>query len=219
MIAGLGGGSGGVVAGLADGLLDTLGSLGPGLLHLAVAGLAFGETALFLDLLVPGEVGMVLAGAAAHRGDIGLPGLVAAGAAGAVLGDSCSYALGRAVAAERLPGSSRVLRRFERSIERATAFFARRGGRAVFLGRWVGALRAVVPFVAGTARMPYGRFLAWNVLASIGWVGTVLTAGWIFGGAVARTVDRIGVGVSIVVVVALAGWALLTHRRRGTPEA
>jgi membrane protein DedA with SNARE-associated domain len=208
-----------VIGGLADGLLDALGRLGPGLLHLAVAGLAFAETALFLDLLVPGEVGMVLAGAAAHRAGIGVAGLVAAGAAGAVVGDSCSYVLGRAAAAGRLPGSARALRRLGPTVERAEAFFDRRGGAAVFLGRWVGALRAVVPFVAGAARMPYGRFLAWNVAASIGWVSTVVLAGWALGSTVAATVDRVGTVVSAVVVAALVVWALRARRRRQRASA
>jgi membrane protein DedA with SNARE-associated domain len=203
-----------VIAGLAESLLDGLARLGPGLLHLAVAGLAFAETALFLDLLVPGEVGMVLAGAAAHRGGIALPGLIAAGAAGAILGDSCSYALGRAVAAGRLPGTARVIRRFGPSLGRAEEFFDRHGGGAVFLGRWVGALRAVVPFVAGAARMPYGRFLVWNVAASIGWVATVVGLGWGLGSAVASTVDRVGAWLSAAVVAGLAAWWLLARRKR-----
>jgi membrane-associated protein len=203
-----------LIGALLDGLLDDLGSLGPGLLHAAVAGLAFAETAMFLDLLVPGEVGMVVAGAAAHRGGVGWPGLVAAGAAGAVLGDSCSYLLGRLAASGRLPGSSRLLRRADASVERARRFFARRGGLAVFLGRWVGALRAVVPFVAGTVRMPYGRFLVANVAASVGWVASVTGAGWVLGSAAAETVDRIGLGVSLVAVAGLAAWFLVRRRRR-----
>jgi membrane-associated protein len=196
-----------------DSLLDAIGRLGPGVLHLVVAGLAFAETALFLDLVVPGEVGMVLAGAAAHRAGIAVPGLVAAGAAGAVIGDTCSYLLGRAAARGRLLGSAAVRRRLGPAVERAERHFERRGGLAVFLGRWVGALRAVVPFVAGAARMPYGRFLLWNVAASIGWVTTVVVLGWVLGEAVAGTVDRVGVWVSAVVVAGLAAWWLLRRRR------
>lgn len=206
------------IAALVDDLLDGIGRLGPGVLHLAVALLAFGETALFLDLVVPGEVGMVLVGAAAHRAGAELPTLIAAGATGAVVGDTCSYVLGRLTASGRLPGSRRLLRRFDDGFERAHRFFARRGGAAVFFGRWVGALRAVVPFVAGAARMPYLRFLAWNVAASIGWVTTVLVLGWTLGEAVAGTVDRVGGWISAVVVAGLAAWLLVRRRRRHRAE-
>jgi membrane-associated protein len=195
--------------GVLDSLLGRLGELAPVLLHLLVAGLAFAETALFLDLLVPGEVGLVLAGAAArHGGTATLPGLIAAGSVGAVLGDSCSYVLGR------LASGSRLGLRVSHELHRAERFFERRGGMAVFLGRWVGALRAVVPFVAGAAHMPYGRFFAWNVAASLGWVSTVVAVGWYFGDDVARTVDRLGAGLSLVVVVGLGVWFLRRRRER-----
>jgi membrane-associated protein len=207
-----------VFSDLLDTLLDELGNLGPGLLHLAIAGLAFGETALFLDLIVPGEVGMVLVGAAAHRAGIGIPSLIAAGAAGAVLGDTCSYVLGRAVAAGALPGTTWVTRRFEHTLADAQRFFDRRGGMAVFLGRWVGALRAVVPFAAGVGHMPYVRFFAWNIAASIGWVTTVVVLGWALGETVAGTVDRVGGWLSLVVLAGLGAWFVRRRRRRRQPD-
>jgi membrane protein DedA with SNARE-associated domain len=202
-----------VLAFLED-LLDRLGDLGPVALHLLAGGLAFAETAMFLDLLVPGEVGMVLVGAAARREDLPLGSLVAVGALGAALGDSVSYGLGRAVGAGRLPGSQWLVRRASRSVARAERYFERHGGRAVFLGRWVGALRAVVPFAAGLARMPYRRFLAWNIAASLGWVATVVGAGWFLGEAVAERVGDVSSAVSIVVVASLALLLVLRHRRR-----
>jgi membrane protein DedA with SNARE-associated domain len=88
----------------------------------------------------------------------------------------------------------------------------------VFLGRWVGALRAVVPFVAGAAHMPYGRFLAWNVAASIGWVTTVVLLGWTLGNTVAATVDRVGAVVSVLVVVAIVLWVVRLRRVRVSAE-
>lgn len=197
-----------------DELLDRLGDLGAVPLHLTVAGLAFAETALFLDLLVPGEVGMVLVGAAAHRADLTLPTVVAAGVLGATVGDTASYALGRAVAAERLPGSQWLVRRASRSVGRAERFFERHGGRAVFLGRWVGALRAVVPFAAGLGRMPYRHFLAWNLAASVGWVTTVVGAGWFLGDTVAEAVGDLSAALSLAVVAALVLVLVVRWRRR-----
>lgn len=105
-----------------------------------------------------------------------------------------------------------MLRRASGTLDRAERFFDRHGGRAVFLGRFVGALRAVVPFAAGAARMPYGRFLVWNVAASIAWVAAVVGAGWALGGTVAAVVEDVSAGLSVLVVAALV--VLLVRRRR-----
>jgi undecaprenyl-diphosphatase len=180
-------------------------------LYVAVAGLAFGETAILFDLVVPGEVGMVIAGAAGAEAGLRLPLLVLAGAMGATVGDSVSYAIGRRWGFRLVHRWGITRTRLEPKLDAAQHYFARRGGSAVFLGRWVGALRAVVPLVAGAARMPYRRFLAWNVLASVGWATTVVCLGWYLGEPVARTVDRVGLVLSAVLVVALGAWAV---RRR-----
>jgi membrane-associated protein len=185
------------------------------LLWLLVGALAFAETALFADLVVPGEVGMVLAGAAGARGDGNFVALVGAGVVGAVLGDSCSYALGARYGTGMVHRWRFVRRRLEPKLDAAHAYFERRGAAAVFLGRWVGALRAVVPFVAGTAGMGFPRFLAWNLLASLGWVTTTVGLGWFVGEPAARAVDRVGLAVSVAVVaVAALAWLWHRHRRR-----
>lgn len=203
-----------LAAGWLDGILGRLGELGAVALHALAAGLAFGETAMFLDLLVPGEVGLVLVGAAGARAGSTLVTLVAAGAAGAIAGDSCSYALGRWASHRSLERWPSLAARLERSRERAQGFVERHGGRAVFLGRWVGALRAVVPFVAGAGGMAYGRFLVWNVLASVAWVTAVVTLGWTLGDEVAAVVDRYSTYLSVAVVAGLAVWFLRRRRAR-----
>lgn len=196
-----------------DSVLDVLADLPPPLLHLAVAGLAFAETAMFLDLLVPGEVGMVLAGAAAARAELPPVWLIVAGVIGATAGDSCSFALGRAVSTERLRRPAWVLDRARKAGAKAEPFFARHGGAAVFFGRFVGALRAAVPFAAGAGSMRYRRFLVWNVLASVAWVSTVVLLGWFLGEHIAEVVDRVG-GIISFVAIAVIVVVLVVRRRR-----
>jgi undecaprenyl-diphosphatase len=86
---------------------------------------------------------------------------------------------------------------------------------AVFLGRFVGALRGVVAFVAGAAGMPYRRFLPWNVLASVCWVSAVVLAGYYFGRNVDAVVGDVtlAIGGTIVVLVVIA-WLLRRQRLR-----
>jgi len=187
-------------------------------LHAAAFFLAFAECALFLDLVVPGEAGMVVAGAAAARADVPLPSMIAAAAAGAILGDSVSYAIGRRWGLAVVRRWEPVRRRLEPRVERAEQYFAERGGVAVFLGRFVGVVRGVVPVVAGTARMPYRRFLPWNIAASLVWTGAVMSAGYLLGRNVESLVSRASVVVTGVVVAGVVIWWVVARRRRHAAE-
>jgi membrane-associated protein len=91
-------------------------------------------------------------------------------------------------------------------IDDARRHFDERGGTTVFVGRWVGALRAVVPFVAGASDMPAPRFLVWNVAGAATWAATVITFGYLFGRSIADVIDRFSLWLSVAVVVALAAW-------------
>lgn len=198
---------------MVDRVLEWVAGLGALPLYAATAGLAMGETALLADLVVPGEVGLVVAGAGGSRGDARLPILVLSGAVGATLGDTVSYLVGRRWGLEVLSRWDRLWRMVEPRIERARDHFARRGGVSVFAGRFVGALRAIVPAVAGTAGLSFPRFLAWNLTASFAWAGAVISLGWFLGDGVADLVDRAGTLLSVAVVtIVLAAWGY--HRLR-----
>jgi membrane-associated protein len=82
----------------------------------------------------------------------------------------------------------------------------------------VGVVRGVVPVVAGTARMPYRRFLPWNVAASIVWTTGVMTAGYLLGRHVESAVARASLVVTALVLVVVGGWWLIARRRRRAAE-
>src|ERR687895_216662 len=130
-------------------ILDGVGRLGGVLLCLAVFGVSFGESAVLLDFVVPGEVGMVVAGAAAKRNDVSPWLLVAIGTAGAVLGDSFSYVVGRRWGMTLVRRWRWLRRRLEPRFERAHDYFGRRGGRAGVVGPLVGGPRGPLPLVGG----------------------------------------------------------------------
>ena len=140
----------------------------PGWLVLLVAGLVvFAEDALALGFVLPGETVTLLAGAATKLGHVSLVGVLVVVVAAAIIGDSVGYEVGRHLGPRvlRLP----ILRKRQHRVDDAQAFLARRGGAAVFLGRWTAFLRAVLPFLAGAARMRYPTFLAWNAAGGLGW--------------------------------------------------
>jgi len=193
---------------IADRVLDAVARLGTPWLHLAGAGLAFGETAIFLDLLVPGEVGMVIVGAAAERRGIPLVPLIAVVALGAMAGDATSYAIGRFAGRPLLCRWDWVRRHTEPSMRRAERVIERWGGQAIFAARFVGMLRAIAPVVAGIERMRFRRFLAWNAGASVVWAALTVSLGYAFGSRIASAIDRAGWVVTLGIAVAVVGFFL-----------
>ena len=199
---------------MAESILDAVSGLGGPLLYLSTFLLAFAETAAFLDFFIPGEVGLVIAGAAARRADQPLVLMIAAGAAGATAGDTVSYALGRRYGVRVLQRWGFTRRHLGPKVERAQGYFGDHGGAAVFLGRFVGALRALVPLVAGTAGMPFRRCFAWNVAASICWAGAVLALGYFLGERIADVIDRLGLWISLGALTLLAAFVAFRWWRR-----
>jgi membrane-associated protein len=194
-------------------LVEAAARLGTLALAAIALGLGFGESAIALDLIVPGEVGMVFIGAAAHDAGAPLALLITAGVIGAVAGDSAGYFIGRRWGTRVLYRWEWLRRRVEPSVERSREYFKRRGGLAVFAARWVGALRAVMPVVAGISEMRYRRFLAWDVPAVVLWTSLVVSVGFYFGDGIADVVDRIGLTVSLVIVVLLVALIVLRRHR------
>ena len=193
-------------------LIEAAARLGTWALTAIAFGLGFGESAIALDLFVPGEVGMVFIGAAARDGNAPLALVIGAGVLGAIAGDNLSYFIGRRWGTTVLYRWAWLRRRVEPSVERSRKHFTRRGGVAVFVARWVGALRAVMPVVAGISEMPYRRFLAWDASAAVLWTSAVVSLGYYLGDDIAGVIDRVGVVVSVVVVALLV--ALIVIRRR-----
>jgi membrane protein DedA with SNARE-associated domain len=191
---------------VADTILDAVSGVGGPLLYLITFLLAFAETAAFLDFFIPGEVGLVVAGAAAQRAGEPLAVMIAAGARAAPPGDTVSYLLGRRFGVRIVERWDFTRRHLGPKIERAQDYFGDKGGAAVFFGRFVGALRAVVPLVAGTAGMPFRRFFLWNVAASICWAGAVLSLGYFVGERIADVIDRLGLWISVVALALVAAY-------------
>jgi membrane protein DedA with SNARE-associated domain len=134
--------------------------------YVIVFAAAASESALFLGLVIPGETLLLVAGVLASRGQGDVVLYMVAAVTGAITGDSIGYELGRHFG-RRLRASGFGRRVGEQRWERAERYLREKGGRAIFFGRWIAVVRAIVPALAGQARMPYRRFLAWNVAGAI----------------------------------------------------
>jgi membrane protein DedA with SNARE-associated domain len=202
-------------------LVDQLLSV-PGWLVCVVAGaLVFAEDALFVGFVIPGETVAVLAGVAAYRGHVPLAAVLATVVAAAVIGDTVGYEVGRHLGT-RLLGWRRLDGHREQ-LDRAQDLLARRGGGAVFLGRFVAFFRAVMPALAGSSGMPYLRFLAWNAAGGVTWGAAAVLLGY-FAGASYRSVEKVaGRGaaavVAAVVVLGLLVWRVRKHRAEARDQS
>ncbi|MGP8002008.1 MAG: DedA family protein [Streptosporangiaceae bacterium] len=202
-------------------LTSELARLSGPLAYLLVAALVFGETAIFLGFVIPGETAAVLGGVLASRGRVSLLALTLVVVLAAVIGPLAGYEIGRHLGGRLLarPRLSRVADR----VGRARSVLHRRGGVAVFLGRFIAVLRAMMPAVAGTARMPYRTFLLYNVLSAVVWGVGYCLLGYAAGSAYAAIARTVGTGVAVAIAAAALGavlfWLIRRHRRAqaGTP--
>jgi membrane-associated protein len=189
---------------------------------LLIAALVFGETAVFLGFVIPGETAAVLGGVLASRGRVSLPLLIIVVVAAAVTGPLIGYEIGRHLGGRVI--AARRMRRVAGGMDRAQAVLHRRGGLAVLLGRFVAILRALMPAVAGTTRMPYRTFLIYNMLGGLIWGVGYCLLGYAAGSAYAAIERTVGTGVAIVVAVVVLGgvgfWLVRRHRReQAGPDA
>ncbi|WP_026873542.1 DedA family protein [Inquilinus limosus] len=139
--------------------------------------LAFGESMAVVGLIVPCTALMLATGALVGGGVLHPAPVILWSIAGAVLGDAVSYWLG-----QKLGPNARNVWPFSRDrtmIARGRLFFRRWGTASIFLGRFLGPLRAVVPLVAGIMRMRQSRFQIANILSAIVWVPAMLAPGWL----------------------------------------
>jgi membrane protein DedA with SNARE-associated domain len=162
---------------------------------------AFGESFAFVSLLFPGTSLLVAAGTLMATGSLPYFPILAGAVIGAVLGDTVSFWIGH-----RFGGGIARVWPFSRSPELLPSgirFFARHGGKSVFIGRFFGPVRAVIPLAAGVMRMERGRFWFANVTSALVWAPMLLFAG----DAVGDVGDHL-VGSANTVMLVFAGLTL-----------
>ena len=183
-------------------LLDRLAELASPWGYVLVGVLALLEASAMIGLFVPGEAALLVGGflASQHRADLRIMMLVAA--VGAIVGDSVGYEIGKHL------GPSLRRSRLGRWVgddrwKRAEDYLAHHGGRAVFFGRFIGVLRAMVPTIAGLSRMPYRTFLPWNAIGGLIWAPSFVLIGYAAGGSYHKVAEWTGRASTVLFILVL----------------
>lgn len=150
-----------------DELISLLSQRSDTLLLLVIAGFALLESLAFVGILVPGIALLTSLSWLAGQQALSLPLLLLAGFIGAAIGDLISYLLGR-YSAGYISRTS-LVQRHPQWLDKGEQFFKRYGGSSIFIGRFVGPIRAIIPFVAGSCQMPISTFMVFNLLSALCW--------------------------------------------------
>jgi membrane-associated protein len=173
----------------------------------------FAETGLVVTPFLPGDSLLFAVGALSAvdtSGTLTAPLASVTLAAAAVLGNTVNYSIGRLIGPPAFSGRYRLLK--VQYLRRTEEFFVRYGGLAIFLSRFMPIIRTCAPFVAGIGRMPYARFLAYNLAGGCAWVLLFVWGGYLFGN-IPFVRQNFGLVTIAIVVASLVPVAIAFWRR------
>ncbi len=169
--------------------------------------IAAGESLVLVGILVPGVILMLGVGTLVGLGILDIWTSLFCAAAGAIVGDGFSYWLGYHY--HRQMQHIWPLSRYPELIPKGEAFFRKHGRKSIFLGRFIGPIRAIIPAVAGVMEMPKTQFYTVNVLSAILWAPTVILPGAVFGASLATATQVYSRTIFVIVLLAIFIWLLL----------
>ena len=176
--------------------------------------IVFAETGLVVTPWLPGDSLLFAVGTLAAidtSGTLHAPTVAALLIVAAILGNSCNYAIGKAIGPPAFSGRYRLLK--VEYLRQTEAYFVKHGGKTVVISRFLPLLRTFAPFVAGIARMQYSRFQMYNVLGALSWVTIFLGGGYLFGN-IPIVRDNFGLVTLTIIFGSLIPVAIIALRRR-----
>jgi undecaprenyl-diphosphatase len=187
--------------------------------YLVVGLLAFLETGAGIGLIAPGELAVVIGGVTAGQGHTDLLGMIAIVWACALAGDLTSYLLGRRLGRGFVLQHGAALKLTPERLERVETFLRRHGGKTIIVGRFIGLVRALAPFAAGSMNMPARRFVPAVFVAAGVWSVTFTALGYAFWQSFdqAEALAKRGTFALVAVVIAVA-LVVIAYRNLRSPE-
>jgi membrane-associated protein len=175
----------------------------------------FAETGLVVFPFLPGDSILFISGTVVATADLNIHALVAVLLAAAILGDTVNYSVGHYIGPRVFERpDSRWFRK--QHLQRTQEFYDKYGGVTIIIGRFVPIIRTFAPFLAGVAGMSYRRFLAFNVVGAIGWITSLVYAGYLFGNIpwVKQNLTLIVIAIVVVSVIPAVTTYLRERRSR-----
>jgi len=184
-----------------------------------ICGIVFIETGFFVGFFLPGDSLLITAGILAAGGFLPLRWLLLPVMLCAIVGDQIGYWIGRSAGAALYKRQDSFF--FRRShLQRAHDFYEKYGGRAVIFARFVPIVRTFCPPVAGAARMPYGRYVMFDIFGGIFWVGAMILGGYSLGRSVPNIGKYIHYVIAVVAVVSILPAVIgILKSRKAPPSA
>jgi membrane-associated protein len=162
----------------------------------------------------PGETALVLGGVLASQGRLNIWLVITIGIASAIAGDNVGYWLGRRLGRSAIVAPGPFRRRRSHLLAQCDAYFARHGGKTVFIGRWVAVIRVATAWLAGINRMRFRTFLTWNALSAVSWGLTYALVGYLGGVAAGAALGNLAIGAALALAVASTGVVIHIKSRR-----
>jgi len=178
-----------------------------------VGGLAFLETGAFVGLIAPGETAIVLGGVVAAQGEINLVAVLLIAWVAAALGDIASFVLGARLGRRFIHRHGPRLGMTAPRVDRVEQFYTRHGAKAILVGRFVGIIRAVSPFLAGSSGLRFRAFLPWSLLGTLVWASAFTLVGYAFSESFSQAAGVLTHGAFALALVAAVLLAVRAHRR------
>lgn len=190
--------------------IGALVSVPPHLGYVALFALVAAES---VGVPLPGETALIAAGLLAHEGRLSIVAVIAVAAVAAIVGDNVGFLIGRRGGRALLERPGPLEKHRRQLLERGEPFFERHGAKAVFLGRWIAALRIAAAWLAGINRMRWPVFLRWNALGGVAWAASVGLLSYFVGAQVANAFKDLGLAGLGLAALVLAGYFFLRRRR------
>jgi membrane-associated protein len=177
--------------------------------------IVFAETGLVVTPFLPGDSLLFAAGTFAALGALDVRLLLVLLVAAAIIGDTVNYWVGAWIGPRAFSGRVRWLRKDY--LDRTRAFYEKHGGKTIIIARFIPIIRTFAPFVAGVGAMSYGKFLLYNVVGAVLWVGLFVLGGFFFGNI---PVVKENFTIVILAIIAISVMPIVleaVRARRGEP--